>query len=175
MCTFLAVQAWKYQRFYVYVQEWVQRVARRSLQAFEPSPFSYGPELAPESASEGEFFAQARSFENIHSAAPGQALAAPAPAAYTHPASVVAQAPVPDTAVPHAETAAAPAASSASNLASESAAAQGASEAAGRARNESAGSSPCDGLEGGPTEWMKNEGAMGLACAQQVSQSSCKF
>ena len=27
---------------------------------------------------------------------------------------------------------------------------------------------PCDNLQGGPTEWMRHDGALGLACAQQV-------
>ena len=144
------------------LQEWKRRVARRSLQATEYLS-SYGPKLAPESASEGVFFAQMRSFADIQTAAPDQAPAAPAPAPFTQQASVPARAAVPATAVSPAEAEAAPA--------SDAAAPQGAAEAAGGARNESAGSSPCDALEGGPAEWMQTGGAMGLACAQQVTDS----
>ena len=121
----------------------------------EPHLSSYGPELAPESASEGIFFAQMRSFADIQTAAPDQA---PAAAPFTQPASVIARAPASATAVSPAEA--------------EAAAFQGAAEAVGAARSESAGSLPCDALKGGPAEWMKTGGAMGLACAQQVTYST---
>ena len=145
------------------MQEWRNRVARRSLQAAEPNLLGYGPELAPESASEGVFFAQIHSFEHLPTAVPDQAPAAPAPAPHTPPASATARAQVPATAVPPAETAAAPAAGSATL--------GGAAEAAGSTRSAAVGASPCDSLEGGPTEWMKTGGAMGFACAQQVTAS----
>ncbi len=140
----------------------MKKVARRSLQAMEPHLSSYGPELAPESASEGVFFAQMRSFVDIQTAAPDLAPAAPAPSTSAQPTSYSARAPVPATAVSPAEAEAAPVA--------DAAASQGVAEAAGGARNESAGSSPCDVLEGGPAEWMKTGGAMGLTCAQQVAE-----
>ena len=38
--------------------------------------------------------------------------------------------------------------------------------------------SPCESLQGGPTEWMRHDGALGLACAQQVQTahySLCRF
>ena len=147
------------------MQEWIKKVSRRTLQAMEPTPFGYGRELAPDASGEGVFFAQIRSFEHIHSAAPDQAPAAPASAPHTQPASPVANAPVPATAVSPAETEAFSAPSSA--------APQDAAEtAAGTGGNDMVGSTPCDGLEGDPAEWMRSLGAMGFACAQQVSHPS---
>lgn len=34
--------------------------------------------------------------------------------------------------------------------------------------NDTDWASPCDALEGSPTEWMRSGGALGFACAQQV-------
>ena len=139
-------------------------MSRRSLQALQPSPFSYGPELAPDSASGGEFFAQIHSFEPVLSAAPDQAPATPASAPSTQPGAALATAPLPATAVSPAETEAGPAPGLA--------APKDAAETAVGAGNDTSGSSPCDGLDGEPTEWMRSGGAMGLACAQQVSHPS---
>ena len=44
----------------------------------------------------------------------------------------------------------------------------GAGKQAAYSGNGMSTGSPCDSLQGGPTEWMRHGGAFGLACAQQV-------
>jgi len=139
------------------MQEWRKRVSGRTLKGGGAGVSSYTTELAP-----GVADVDATSAALV-SAAPILAPTAPAPAPYTQPDS--AEGDIPDAALDSA---------SAEDLAAQ---APGpipyeiTPQALEAARNENNETSPCDALKGSPAEWMQSGGALGFACAQQVSTS----
>lgn len=139
------------------MQEWRKRVSGRSLKDSGAGVSSYTTELAP-----GVTDMDASSAALV-SAAPVMAPTAPAPTPYTQPDSAEGESfdAALDSASAEVSAAQAPGA-----IPYEIAA-----QALEAARNGTNGTSPCDALTGSPAEWMRSGGALGFACAQQVSTS----